>query len=309
MKIMFMGTPEFAVPTLSKLQEAGHTVDLVVSQPDAARDRGKKTLPTPVKEKALALGATVLQPEKIKNNPEFMAQVEEYAPDLIVVVAYGKILPKELLVLPPLGCVNVHGSILPRYRGAAPIQHAILDGEEETGVTIMYMEEGLDTGDMLSVARTPIEKKTAEDLHDELSVMGAELLVKTIVELEEGKIVPQKQEDSLSTYAPMIAKKDGEIDFSQPAQVIERKVRGFYPWPGAYTHLNGTLFKIWEADVDAETVDAPPGSVVAVSDKGIVVATGEGRLICKVIQLPGKKKVSVQDFIRGNSIELSTILG
>lgn len=186
MKIVFMGTPDFAVPTLEKLCEAGHEVGFAVTQPDTARDRGKKIKYTPVKEKALQLGIEVLQPEKIKNNAGFMDKIKEYGPDVTVVVAYGKLLPKELLDIPAKGCINVHASLLPRHRGAAPIQRAIIDGDEKTGVTIMYMAEGLDTGDMLAAAETPVDRKNAGQLHDELSVMGAELLTKTLEKVEAG---------------------------------------------------------------------------------------------------------------------------
>lgn len=215
MNVVFMGTPKFAVPTLEALAQAGHEISGVITQPDAMRDRGKKLQPTPVKEKAVELGIPVYQPAKIKNNEEFLATLKELAPDVIVVAAYGKILPAEVLIIPPLGCVNVHASLLPKYRGAGPIQRAILEGEEKTGITIMYMAEGLDTGDMLSKAETSIEKKTAEELTEELALMGGKLLVETLPLLESGEIQGEVQDDSLATYAPMISKKDGQIDFEK----------------------------------------------------------------------------------------------
>ncbi|MEA4923389.1 MAG: methionyl-tRNA formyltransferase [Eubacteriaceae bacterium] len=309
MKIVFMGTPDFAVPTLEKLCEAGHEVGFAVTQPDTARDRGKKIKYTPVKEKALQLGIEVLQPEKIKNNAGFMDKIKEYSPDVTVVVAYGKLLPKELLDIPAKGCINVHASLLPRHRGAAPIQRAIIDGDEKTGVTIMYMAEGLDTGDMLAAAETPVDRKNAGQLHDELSVMGAELLTKTLEKVEAGTVHAEKQDDSRHTYAPMIFKKDGLIDFGRNAVDIERQIRGLDPWPGAYTFYKGGMFKIWKADTASENSGTPAGTITDVSDEGISISCGEGTLIAKTIQLPGKKRVPTGEFLKGNNIDKSEVLG
>ena len=225
MRIVYMGTPDFAVPALEALHREGHEIVYVVTQPDAVRDRGKKVKFSPVKEKALELGLEVLQPQRVKGNEEFIQQLKDAAPDVIAVAAYGQILPKDVLDIPPMGCINIHGSLLPRFRGAAPIQRSIIAGDEETGITIMYMEEGLDTGDMLAKAATPIGKKTGEQLHDELSVMGAELLVETLPKL--GKITGEKQNDEESNYAPMISKKEGHIDFSMKAEEIERLLDEF----------------------------------------------------------------------------------
>lgn len=308
MNIVYMGTPDFAVPALEKLA-AEHRVSCVVTQPDAVRDRGKKIKMTPVKEKALELGITVLQPEKIKKNEGFLEELRSFEPDLIVVAAYGQILPKEVLELPKLGCVNIHGSLLPRFRGAAPIQRAILEGEEETGITIMYMEEGLDTGAMLAKRSTPIEKKNGEQLHDELALMGAELLMETIPKLEAGELTAQPQDDAKSTYAPMISKKDGEIDFTKSPAQIERLIRAFDPWPGAFTSYKGKLLKIWEADVSAAENTAAPGTITGVSEKGIEISAGGGTLIARKIQLPGKKRVALADYLKGNSIETGSVLG
>ena len=249
MKIVYMGTPDFAVPALDMLLKSDHQVGYVVSQPDRARDRGKKVKPTPVKEKAMEFDVPVLQPEKIKGNQEFEDTLREYAPDLIVVAAYGKIIPKSILDLPKYGCVNIHGSILPRWRGAAPIQRSIMEGDKETGVTLMYMAEGLDTGDMIDKVLVPTAGKTSEDMHDELAVKGAELLMKRLPDFEAGTIKAEKQNDDQSCYAPMLTKKEGVMDFTKPAWKLECEIRGLNPWPGAFTYMNGEIFKIWEAQV------------------------------------------------------------
>lgn len=309
MKIIYMGTPDFAVPALEAIVKAGHEVGYVVSQPDAARDRGKKLKPTAVKAKALELGLEVLQPLKVKGNEDFFNILKKYDPDLIVVAAYGRVIPKEILDLPKYGCVNIHGSILPRWRGAAPIQWSIISGDEQTGVTLMYMAEGIDTGDMIAKTYTPIEKKTSGELHDELSQLGAQLLVSKLDEFEKGNIKAEKQDDSLSCHAPMLSKKDGLIDFSKSAKSIECAIRGLSPWPGAYTYLNDEIFKIWEADVIDKKNSDEPGTVINVSKKGIEISTGDGVLLAKLIQVPGKKKMYVQDYIKGNNIEIKTILG
>lgn len=309
MKIVYMGTPDFAVPALAALAEAGHEIGYVVTQPDAVRDRGKKVKQTPVKEKALELGLNVLQPEKIKRNAEFFERIKAYQPDLIAVAAYGQILPKEILEIPSLGCVNIHGSLLPRFRGAAPIQRAILEGDEETGITLMFMEEGLDTGAMIAKRKTLIGTKNAAQLHDELSQMGAELLVDTLPLLQEGKIEAIPQNDKEATYAPMILKKDGQIDFHRTPDEIERQIRAFDPWPGAFTTYKGKLFKIWKASVSDTENSAEPGTITDVSDQGIAISAGGGTLIAEVIQVPGKKRMAAADYLKGNSIEKYSVLG
>jgi len=309
MKIVFMGTPEFSVPTLSALAQTNCEIGYVITQPDKARDRGKKIQPTPVKECAQALNIEVLQPEKVKGNSELFALLGNFQPDLIVVIAYGKILPVELLKLPRLGCINVHASLLPKYRGAAPIQRSILEGDAQTGVTLMYMEEGLDTGDMIAVSKTDIDKKNAESLHDELSQMGAKLLVETLPAIEAGEIVRIKQNDALATYAPMIFKSDGLIDFSKGADAVERLIRGLYPWPGAYTYLAGETFKIWEAIATDEKNEAEDGTVTAANADGIAIASGGKTLLATVVQVPGKKKMRVDDYLKGKNIEKYTHLG
>ncbi|MGI6256846.1 MAG: methionyl-tRNA formyltransferase [Anaerovoracaceae bacterium] len=309
MKVVFMGTPQFAVPSLVALEEAGHDIRLVVTQPDAKRDRGKKFRPSPVKEKAMEMGVPILQPDKIKNNEEFLRAVADCKPDVMAVAAYGKILPKEILDIPSMGCINVHASLLPKYRGAGPVQRAVLEGEEKTGVTIMVMEEGLDTGDMLAKEETPIGRKTTEDLTGELAQMGGRLLVKTLALLERGEIKPEPQDESLASYAPLISKEDGRIDFSRPAVEIERQVRAMNPWPGAYTHYRGGLLKIWEADVISSSEQKTPGTITSAGSDGMVISTGEGALLAKTIQIPGKKRVPVAEYLKGNSIELFQVLG
>ncbi|MFQ9892409.1 MAG: methionyl-tRNA formyltransferase [Emergencia sp.] len=309
MRIVFMGTPDFAVPVLEEIIKAGHQVGYVITQPDKARNRGKKVQFTPVKEAALRHDIPVLQPEKIKNSPQTMDVLREYEPDIIVVVAYGQIIQKELLSLPRFGCVNVHASLLPRLRGASPIQHAILCGEEETGVTIMQMAEGLDTGDMLSRIKTPVGSKNGEQLHDELSVLGAKLLAETLPKIEAGKIQPEKQDDSLSTYAGLITKQDGKVDFTQSPEVIERKIRAFDPWPGAFCTFREDSMKIWKAVVQEMATEKESGTIIAVSDDGLDVACGGGVLRITEIQMPGKKRVSINAFLRGNQIEKEEKLG
>ena len=308
MKIIYMGTPDFAVPSLEALYRAGHEICAVVTQPDAKRDRGKKVTFTPVKEKAVELGIEVLQPEKLKNDREVIAKMKAMNPDFITVAAYGQILPKEVLDIPEYGCINVHGSLLPRWRGAAPIQRAIMEGDSETGVTIMYMEEGLDTGDMLAKVSTPIDRKTAEQLHDELAEKGAELLAETLPKIADGSVQPEKQDDSLSTYAPMIFKKEGKIDFSRSPEEIECLIRAFDSWPGAYADLNDKTMKIWSAEPLQEENTAEPGTITKVSEEGIRVSAGGRTLLITRIQMPGKKRVKVADFLKGNSIEEGTVL-
>ncbi|MBN7772047.1 methionyl-tRNA formyltransferase [Clostridium aminobutyricum] len=309
MKTIYMGTPEFAVPGLEALYKSGHEIGYVVTQPDKARDRGKKVQFTPVKEKAQELSIEVLQPEKIKGNEEFLQKLKGYAPDLIVVAAYGKLLPPEIIHLPRLGCVNIHASLLPRFRGAAPIQRSIMEGDEYTGITLMYMEEGLDTGDMIAKKQTPILRKTAAELHDELALLGGELLSEQLTNIESGNIVREKQEDSLSTYAPMIFKKDGELDFSKDPVVLERLIRGMDSWPGAYTEYKEQMMKVWGAEPLEKVSGEPYGTILSVTKKGLEVSAGGKTLLITVIQMPGKKRVSVEDYLKGNKIEVHEVLG
>jgi methionyl-tRNA formyltransferase len=309
MKTVYMGTPEFAVPGLEALYKSGHEVGYVVSQPDKARDRGKKVQKTPVKEKAHEFGIEVLQPERIKGNDEFVQKLKAYAPDLIVVAAYGKILPPEIIHLPRLGCVNIHASLLPRFRGAAPIQRAIIEGDEFTGITLMYMEEGLDTGDMIAKKQTQVLRKTASQLHDELALLGGDLLSEQLVNIESGNIIREKQDDSLSTYASMIFKKDGELDFSKDPVDIERLVRGLDSWPGAYSEYKGQLIKIWAAEPLDKVCTQPYGTIISVTKEGMEVSAGGKTLLITVIQMPGKKRVLLEDYLKGNKLEVNEVLG
>lgn len=309
MKIVYMGTPEFAVPPLQKLCEKGYQVGLVVTQPDKARDRGKKIQFTPVKEKALEFGIEILQPEKIRDNIEFTARIQKFKPDVIVVAAYGKILPPELLKIPRLGCINIHASLLPKFRGAAPIHRSIIEGEEKTGVTLMYMEEGLDTGDMIAARSVPIMKKTTALLHDELAELGAELLIRTLPLIEQGISGRTPQDDDLATYAQMITKQDEWVDFSKEPALIERQIRGLNSWPGAYTTYKGERMKLWEADSLDETADRPDGTIIGASKEGIKVAAGGRVLLLKRIQMPGKKAMDVAECLNGYQFETGEILG
>ena len=309
MKIVFMGTPDFAVGALKALVEAGHEVVAVVTQPDKPKGRGKEMQQTPVKACALKYNIEVFQPVKIKT-PEAVEVLRGYDADLFVVAAFGQILSKEILDMPKYGCVNIHASLLPKYRGAAPIQWAILDGEKETGVTIMQMNEGLDTGDMLTKVIVPIEDTdTGESLFDKLAEAGAKLLIETIPQIEAGTLQPEVQEDSLSTYAKMIKKEMGLIDWKKDAIVLERLVRGMNSWPSAYTHFNGKTLKIWEAGVENSEEKAAPGTVVEVTKNSIKVQAGKDFLVLKQIQLEGKKRMDVAAFLLGYKVEVGTVLG
>ena len=308
MKIVFMGTPEFAVTVLAGLLGSEHEVGLVVTQPDKAKNRGKKIQYTPVKELALEHGITVLQPERVRGNEEFRMQLAEYAPDIIVVVAYGQIIPKEILELPKYGCVNVHASLLPRLRGAAPIQRAILEGDEETGVTIMQMAEGLDTGDMLTRESVKIGNMNYSELHDKLAEIGSGLLLRTLPLIESGEVKPEVQDDSKSSYAKMIFKQEGKIDFSKEPAEIERLIRGFDPWPGAFCDYDGLVLKLWRAEPLAGDTQAAPGTILEASPAGLKIACGKGSLLVTEIQVPGKKRVAVSEYLKGNKIETGIIL-
>ena len=303
------GTPDFAVGALEALVEAGHEVVAVVTQPDKPKGRGKEMQQTPVKACALKHNIEVFQPVKIKT-PEAVEVLKGYGADLFVVAAFGQILSKEILDMPKFGCVNIHASLLPKYRGAAPIQWAILDGEKETGVTIMQMNEGLDTGDMLTKVIVPIEDTdTGESLFDKLAEAGAKLLIETIPQIEAGTLHPEAQDDSLSTYAKMIKKEMGLIDWKKEAVVLERLVRGMNSWPSAYTHFNGKTLKVWEAGVELKEAKAEPGTVVEVTKNSIKVQTGQDLLVLKQIQLEGKKRMDVASFLLGYKVEVGTVLG
>ena len=308
MRLIYMGTPDFAVPPMEMLTEAGHEIVYAVTQPDAVRDRGKKIKFSPVKEKALELGIPVLQPSKIRRNEEFAQILREAAPDAAIVSAYGKILPAHILDIPKYGCLNIHGSLLPRFRGAAPIQAAIIAGDAETGVTIMHMDEGLDTGDMLAKASTPVDGKTLEQLHDELALLGGKLIVETLEDIEGALTRAEKQDDALSIYAPMISKADGHIDFSMEPEEIERRMRAFDPWPGTFAEMDGKTFKLWRAEALDKASDAPQGTVIAAGEEGLDIAAGGRVLRVTQLQAPGKKRMETGDYLRGNSIEIGTVL-
>ena len=313
MKIVFMGTPDFAVGALESIIEAGQEITAVVTQPDKAKGRSGQMQFPPVKECALKHGIEVFQPVKIKTE-ESVNKLREYDADVFVVVAFGQLLSQEILDMPKYGCVNIHASLLPKYRGAAPIQRVIIDGEKETGVTTMRMDVGLDTGDMmLKEAVTIDEKETGESLHDKLSVVGSSLIVKTLELLEKDEIIYEKQDDSLSCYAKMLNKELGHIDWSKRAVEIERLIRGLNSWPSAYTSFQGKTLKLWEADVrkqaDDASLSAIPGTVVDVTKEEITVACGCDFLVLKELQLEGKKRMTTKEFLLGRSMELGTVLG
>lgn len=294
--VIFMGTPDFAVPTLRALHEH-HDVRAVVTQPDRPAGRGAEMRQPPVKQFALEAGLPVIQPEKLRR-AEAQAELEALVPvDVFVVAAFGQILPQAVLDMPRHGCINVHASLLPRWRGAAPIHAAIRAGDTETGVTIMVMDAGLDTGPMLSHARIPIDpEETGQSLHDKLAVLGAKLLIDTLPGYLEGAIKPQPQDDSLATYAPQIKKEDGGLDWNQPAVAIERAVRGFTPWPGTYTTWNGKQLKVHTGH--AASGSAVPGEVIRVGDS-VAVGTGEGLFVLGDVQLQGRNRLDIEAFTNG----------
>jgi methionyl-tRNA formyltransferase len=303
MRIIFMGTPDFSVGTLEALVEAGHEVCLVVTQPDKPKGRGKEMQYTPVKEAALKHGIEVYQPRRIRE-AECVEKLRQYNADIMVVIAFGQIIPKEILEMVPYGCVNVHASLLPKYRGAAPIQWSIIDGEVVTGVTTMQMDEGLDTGDMLLKTEVPITaEETGESLHDKLAKAGAALCVETLAKLQEGSIIPEKQGESPTVYAKMLDKKLGNIDWTKSAVEIERLVRGLNSWPSAYTYWNKKVVKIWKASVTDENSNEQVGTVVKVEKDGFYVQTGNGLLKVLELQIPGKKRMDAGAFLRGYTIE------
>lgn len=311
MRVIFMGTPDFSVGTLRALVKAGHELVLAVTQPDKPKGRGGKMQFPPVKEEALALGIPVFQPKRIRM-PDCIEELQKYDADVMVVIAFGQILPKEVLDMTPYGCINVHASLLPKYRGAAPIQWAVINGEKVSGVTTMQMDEGLDTGDMLLKTEITLdEKETGESLHDKLADAGAKLCVKTLKQLEEGTLTPEKQGESPTEYARMLDKEMGNIDWKSSAVSIERLIRGLNSWPGAYTNWNGKVLKVWDSQAyetesepgsGGEGKCAAPGTVVKVEKDGFRVQTGKGALKITSLQLPGKKKMDAAAFLRGYKI-------
>lgn len=305
MKIVFMGTPDFAAGALAALIKAGHEIAAVVTQPDKAKGRSREPVPSPVKVCALKHHIPVLQPKRIKA-PEAVEELRGLGAEIFIVAAYGQILSQEILDLPPLGSVNIHASLLPKYRGASPIQHAIIDGEQKTGITIMQMDAGIDTGDMLYQKETGIgPEDDFESLHDRLTLLGGEAIVEALTLLEQGKLRPQKQDDSQSCYAPLISKEMGAIDFSQTAVQIDRLIRGLTPWPSAYTGLRGRQLKIWKAVPEAErdVSGHVPGEILSVEKDSVTVAAGEGALRLLELQMEGKKRLPAHDFLLGVRLE------
>ncbi len=306
-RTVFMGTPDFALATLQGLIDAGLHLVGAYTQPDRPKGRGKQLAPPPVKILAEKHGIPVFQPAKLRR-PEAVEELRALEPDLIVVVAYGQILPQSVLDIPRLGCINVHASLLPRHRGAAPINKAIMDGDQETGITTMLMDAGLDTGDMLvkrTLAIGPDE--TAGELHDRLAALGRETMEETLRLLCEGSLRPEKQDDALSTYAPMLKKEDGLIDWTRDAQALHNQVRGLDPWPGAYTLLDGEVLRL--AQTRPEPGSGTPGTVMAADGTGVLIGCGTGLLRVGALQLPGRKRLPAADFLRGTPLSAGTKLG
>lgn len=309
MRVIFMGTPDFSVGTLQALIDAGHEVVLAVTQPDKPKGRGKSMQFPPVKEAALEHGIEVYQPRRVRE-PECVEYLRSFDADIIVVVAFGQILPKEILEMPKYGCVNVHASLLPKYRGAAPIQWAVINGEKVSGVTTMRMDEGLDTGDMILKEEVVLdEKETGGSLFDRLSGVGAKLCVRTLEAIEDGTAIYIKQDHAAATKTTLIKKQFGIIDWNKPAAEIECLIRGLNPWPSAYTYLNGKTLKIWAAAVKDETSDKEPGELTEVTKHSVGVQTGDGILMLEEVQLEGKKRMSADAFLRGNALSEGMKLG
>jgi methionyl-tRNA formyltransferase len=305
LRIIFAGTPDFSVPCLQALRDAGHEVVAVYTQPDRPAGRGRKLTPGPVKEAATALGLPLFQPTSLRD-PAAIATLREQGADLMVVVAYGLLLPQAVLDIPRLGCVNVHASVLPRWRGAAPIQRAILAGDRESGVTIMRMEAGLDTGPMYLIRRLTLDpRETGGSLHDKLSLLGATALVEALPGIAAGSLVPESQDDSQANYAHKLAKAEAEVDWSQPAVAIDRLIRAFDPWPVAQTQLDGASLRLWGCDLSdlAPPPGAEPGQVIGASKAGILVATGAGVLRLTRLQPPGKRPMSTAEFLNARRLD------
>ncbi len=324
MKIIFMGTPDFAAGALEALLFAGYEVVCVVTQPDKPKGRSGRLQASPVKECALGHGIPVLQPRRIKT-PEAVEELKRYGADLYIVAAFGQILSQEILDIPRYGCLNIHASLLPKYRGASPIQHVILDGERETGITVMQMDAGLDTGDMLYKKSIPVEDTdTYSTLHDKLMALGGEAICEALPLLEQGRLTPVGQKEEESCYAPLISKDMGLLDFAKDAIVLERQIRGMNPWPSAYTTYKGRQLKVWRAQIpEANGADpgeavtsgtvtpgtVTPGTVTAVGGDFIEIACGSGALRVYELQLEGKKRMSTHDFLLGVKLQAGEILG
>jgi len=308
-RILFMGTPAFAVPALEGLVKSGYPVIGVVTQPDRPQGRGRTTAPPPVKLVAEGLGLTILQPEKVRS-PEFLETFRQLAPDLVIVAAFGQILPREIIRGQGRGCINIHPSLLPKYRGAAPINWALIRGEEKTGVTIMQMDEGVDSGDILLQEETPIgAEETFGELHDRLAKLGAELLLITLAMRETGTLLPRRQEHHLTTLAPRLGREDGLIHWKDDARGIVSLIRGLSPSPCAYTFIEGKQMKIYRAEAETTAVTEAPGTVVGETDAGLRVAAGEGYVLLQEMQIEGKKRLAVRDFLRGVRMAPGQVLG
>ncbi|MDB3085279.1 methionyl-tRNA formyltransferase [Clostridioides difficile] len=309
MKIVFMGTPDIAVPCLQKIIDEKYDILGVVTQPDKPKGRGKKLGMSPVKELAIENNIPVYQPIKARDE-EFIDTMKSLNPDVVVVVAFGQILPKEILEIPKLGCINVHVSLLPKYRGAAPINWVIINGEEKTGVTTMYMDEGLDTGDMILKTEVNLDENiTAGELHDKMMNIGAETLKETLKLIEEGTAPREVQNHEEFSYAPIMNKSLGNIDFSKNAMEIHNLIRGVNPWPSAYTTYNGVTMKIWKTKVLDEKSTKNAGTIIDVNKDGIKVSTKDKVLLIEEIQMPNKKRMLVGEYIKGNTIETGLVLG
>ncbi|HBG6108717.1 TPA: methionyl-tRNA formyltransferase [Clostridioides difficile] len=309
MKIVFMGTPDIAVPCLQKIIDEKYEILGVVTQPDKPKGRGKKLGMSPVKELAIENNIPVYQPVKARDK-EFIDKIKSLNPDVIVVVAFGQILPKEILEIPKLGCINVHVSLLPKYRGAAPINWVIINGEEKTGVTTMYMDEGLDTGDMILKTEVNLDENiTAGELHDKMMNIGAETLKETLRLIEEGNAPREVQNHEEFSYAPIMNKSLGNIDFSKSAREIHNLVRGVNPWPSVYTIYNDVIMKVWKTKVLDEKSTKDVGTIIDVSKDGIKVSTIDNVLLIEEIQMPNKKRMLVGEYIKGNTIETGLVLG
>lgn len=309
MKIVYMGTPDFAVYALESLITAGHEISAVITQPDKAQGRSKALVPTPVKKKALEHDIPVYQPEKVRDE-ETVNMLKSINPDAIVVAAYGQILPESILNIPKYGCINIHASLLPKYRGAAPIEWSIIDGEEKTGVTTMYMEKGLDTGDMIDKAEIVIEADdTGATLHVKLAEAGAKLILTTLASLETGTATRTKQNDEESCYASMLNKDMGNIDFTKSATEIERLIRGLIPWPCAYTKIDGKTVKIYKAEVKTlDNGEYKPGEIIEVTKKTFSIACGKDALVIRSLQPEGKKQMDTVSYLNGNKLNVGMMV-
>ncbi len=311
MRIVFMGTPDYAVPSLEMLVNEGYNIAAVVTQPDKPKGRGKKMTAPPAKEYAIKQGLEVLQPDRVKT-PEFIEQIRALEPDLLITAAYGKILSKDLLEVPKYGCINVHGSLLPAYRGAAPINWVIINGETKTGITTMFTDVGIDTGDMLLKKELEITPEmTVGELHDKMALLGAEVLKETLLQLKKGTLKRIPQEDSQSSYAPMMTKELGLIDWNKRAIEIHNLIRGTDPWPGAYTFLLGDRMRVWKSVVVKDRAEGSRknGEILKVSDEGILVKCSDENLLITEVQFDSSKRMSVRDYVRGHKIDTGVTLG